>query len=179
MFASIPRSNLDEITRQFDSFVKTALSSRVERNFMVVGALKPEWVAEASKRGVNIASAEIAVTDLNVQHTFRGTEHVTAATTKPRARKPKHDPLDLDWYRDLPRHLSTPKAVILDQTGPEPTILLIYDVPGKTAKLVIEIDALVKKAGGTLNTVQTGRLVNVADLKAVLGQKAEVIDGKI
>lgn len=179
MFAAMPRSAVDEITREFDAFVTKALASRIERNFMIVGAMRPSWIDAASKRGVPIASAEIAVTDLNVQHTFRGTSHVSYIGTRRRAVPPKHDALDLNWYRDLPRHLLAPKAVILDRSDAEPTILLVYDVPGRKAKLVVEINTFIKKAGGLLNTVQSGRLVNDEDLKSTLGRHAEIIEGGI
>lgn len=179
MFAAAPRSSVDEIMRQFDQFVTDALSSRIERNFMIIGALKPNWISAATTRGVTVSTSEIAVTDLNVQHTFRGTAHVTAVSTKAKAVPPKHDPLDLSWYRGLPKHLLSPKAVILDQSGAEPTMLLIFDLPGRLAKIVIEIDAHVKKAGGALNTIQTGRLVDLADLLSTLGQRAVIIDGAI
>lgn len=178
LFAAVAPAAVDDIARRFDAFVTTALATRIEKNFIVIGALKPEWIAEASARGVEVKTAEIAVTDLNVQHTFRGTPHVTHQG-KHQGRAPKHEPLDLAWYRGLPTHLMKPSAVLLDQTGPEPVFLLLYDVPGRVAKLVVEIDTPIRKAGGKMNTVQTGRMISRDDVAGMLGRGVEVISGAL
>lgn len=165
----------------FAAFVDRSLAGHVQGNYQVVGALAPGWVAAARAHGVMPASAEIVVTDLNVQHTFRGTGLVTAPSTKqrPTGQQPKVDPLDLDWYKDLPAHLMTPRAVLLDATGREPVFILIYDVPGSTAKLVIEVNTWIKKAKGRFNTVQTGRLVEKRGLMNDIGRGVIVIEGEL
>ena len=172
------RGRLDELVQDFGLFLDKALSSRIERNYMVIGALKPQWLSAAQPLGVRPQSAEIAVTDAAIQHTFRGTPHVTTKG-RPTTRLPKAAPLDLAWYRDLPRHLVSPRAVLLDNTQKDPVFLLIYDVPGSHAKLVVEVDTPVKKAGGVLNLVQTGRLIQPGDLATTIGRGIVLIEGVI
>nr|WP_241699981.1 phage minor head protein [Tabrizicola sp. SY72] len=169
-FAAMPPSRSDELSRRFAEFVDRALSSYVQQDYMIIGALKPEWIKDAAARGIGVSTAEIAVTDRNVQHSFRGTPHVTAPTTRPAARAPKVDALDLDWYKALPRHVENPRAVFLDANAKEPVFFLVFDLPDGHGKLVIEVDTPVKKAGRPLNTVQTGRVVTLDDLLADLGR---------
>ncbi|WP_054303201.1 hypothetical protein [Gemmobacter sp. LW-1] len=118
-------------------------------------------------------------TDLNVQHTFRGTDHVTVASTRAVPRQPKAAPLDLDWYKGMPGRLAHPRAVLLDKTSGEPVFLLVYDVPGQNVKMVIEINSWVKKAKATFNTMQTGRFVTLNDLAATIGAGVTLIEGRI
>ena len=166
MFESWPARKVPDIEREFGAFVDQALSEFVQGRHIVVGALKPAWVDAAVARGITPESAEIAVTDLDVQHAFRGTAHVTAPGTRKIAREAKVDPLDLTWYKQMPRHLRAPQLVILDTTAKEPTFLLIYDVPGSRAKLVIEVNTWLKKAKAVFNTVRTGRLISLQGLRA-------------
>jgi hypothetical protein len=146
---------------------------------MVIGALKPGWVDAAIRHGVTPETAEIVVTDLNVQHTFRGTDHVTVTSTRAVPRQPKAASLDLDWYKGMPGRLGRPRAVLLDKTSGEPVFLLVYDVLGQFTKMVIEINSWVKKAKATLNTMQTGRFVTLNDLAATLGAGVTLIEGRI
>lgn len=181
MVAGMPGQASGTIAADFADFVDRSLAGHVQGNYQVVGALMPAWIKAAQARGVMPASAEIVVTDLNVQHTFRGTGLVTAPTTRrrPAGQQPKVDPLDIDWYKDLPAHLTRPRAVLLDTTSGEPVFLLIYDVPGSHAKLVVEINTWVKKAKGRLNTVQTGRLVDQRSIHADINRGVTVIDGEV
>jgi hypothetical protein len=165
---------------EFEEFVRTALKSRSEGSFIVAGALKPAWVDAARSRGVEIESAEIVVTDRDVHHTFRGTGHITASSTRmPAGQAPKVDPLDLDWYVRLPSHLLSPQAVLLDTLQKKPVFLLIYDVPGRKAKLVVELNAYLKKGPRDMNKVTSGRMVTRNDLLASLGRGVEVLEGEV
>lgn len=181
MFHGFPARTRSTLSREFAEFVDRSLSQRVEKNYMIVGALKPGWVTEAEKRGIYIESAEIAVTDKDVQHTFRRTPHITAPSTRTPRGHAKVDPLDLTWYKSLPDHLLTPRAVLLDAEAKEPVFLLVYDFAGSSkAKLVVELNTHVKKAGGPLNTVQSGRLVRAVDLIGDISREGlQVIEGEI
>lgn len=181
MASGMPARARAAIAADFADFVDRSLAGHVQGNYQVVGALMPAWIKAAQARGVIPASAEIVVTDLNVQHTFRGTGLVTAPSTRrrPAGQQPKVDPLDIDWYKDLPAHLTRPRAVLLDTTSGEPVFLLIYDVPGSHAKLMVEINTWVKKAKGRLNTVQTGRLVDQRSIHADINRGVTVIDGEV
>lgn len=179
MWAALPRGtrNLDA---EFSVFVDKALSEYVQQRHMVIGALKPAWVDQAIKLGARPQTAEIAVTDHNVQHTFRGTAHVSVPSTKAVThRLPKVSAVDLAWYKGMPGRLHQPRAVLLDRSGGEPVFLLIYDTPSATTKMVIEINTWLKKAKTVVNTMQSGRLVYANDLVAAVGHGAVIIDGKI
>lgn len=178
-FAAMPASRTDELSKQFSEFVDRALSSFVQQDYMIIGALKSQWIKDAEARGISVSTAEIAVTDKNVQHTFRGTPHVTAPSTRFVQREAKVDALDLDWYKNLPRHVESPKAVLLDTTVGEPVFLLVFDLHEGRGKLVIEIDTPVKKAGRPLNTIQSGRIVSTNDLGSALGSGVILISGGI
>ena len=119
------------------------------------------------------------MTDKNVQHTFRGTGLVQPPGMRRPGQQPKVTPLDLAWYQSLPRHLLAPRAVLLDMTQKEPVFLLVYDVPGAQAKLVVEINTWLKKIGQALNTVQSGRLVAEADIKGSVARGAIILEGNI
>lgn len=179
MFHGFPLKSRSTLSDEFALFVERSLSNRVEKNYMIVGALKPSWVSEAEKHGIHVETAEIAVTDRDVQHTFRGTSHVTAPTTKRTDhRQTKADPIDLTWYKSLPDHLVRPDAVLLDRRDREPVFLLVYNMPDGTAKLVVELNTPVKKARRALNTVQSGRLVRMTDLHSDLAANiVELIEG--
>jgi hypothetical protein len=179
LFESWPAGKGKELDRAFGAFVDQALGQFVQGRHMVIGALKPGWVDAAIRHGVTPETAEIVVTDLNVQHTFRGTDHVTVTSTRAVPRQPKAAPLDLDWYKGMPGRLAHPRAVLLDHVSGEPVFSLIYDVPGRTAKMVVEINTWVKKAKAAFNTMQTGRMVELVDLRADVTRGAILVEGRL
>lgn len=178
MFAAWPNAG-PSLDAEFAKFVDKALSEFVQHRHMVIGALKPKWVDEAIRLGVKPESAEIAVTDHNVQHTYRNTVHVTAPSTKSSARAPKVAPIDLAWYKGMPGRLHQPRAVLLDTRSGEPVFLLVFDTPSSAMKMVIEVNTFLKKAKTTVNTMQSGRMVNRNDLASDIGNKVAIIDGKL
>ncbi len=101
MAAALRPALLAEQAQAFAAFVDTTLANKVRGKMMIVGALKPDWVSAAEQVGVRPATAEIAVRDKDVWHTFRD-----AKTAQ----------VNLAWYKNLPRHLGTPGAVVLDPT---------------------------------------------------------------
>lgn len=175
MAAALPAQARRSLTEKFGEFVDRSLSSYVQRDFMVIGALKPEWIRAAEDRGYKVATAEIAVIDRDIQHTFRGTGLVTAPMR--RVSETKVAPLDLDWYRRLPEHLSNPTAVFFDASRTPPAYILIFEVPGTNAKIVVEVGTWIRKAQGTLNTATTGRYVTDEDILADIGRGYVQISG--
>jgi hypothetical protein len=118
----------------------------VERGrWMVVGGLKPLWVAKASEAGVMPATSEIVVRERDIRHTFRDSKTAT---------------LDPAWYRNLPVHLRQPDAVILDPTREgAPALLLVFNSGASSPKLVIQINYRLKKVG-EFNVVETGKVID-------------------
>lgn len=181
MFHGFPVKSRSTLSDEFARFVDRSLASRVEKNYMIVGALKPSWVTAAQGHGVNVQSAEIAVTDKDVLHAFRGTSHVTAPTTRRTDhRQAKVEPVDLSWYKSLPDHLLVPDAVLLDRREKEPVFLLVYGQQNSAAKLVVEVNTWVKKAKQAMNTVQSGRMIQLIDIRADLNhQMVAILEGKL
>lgn len=131
---------------------------------MVVGAMKPEWVAGMKTAGAMPSTAEIAIRDRDIAHAFRDA---------------KFHPLPAAWFRNLPRHLRSPQAVILDETHKDgPALLLIYDAPGDAKKLVVRVDYRMKKAG-EMNLVETGGEVDVSGIRGQLGKGYTLIEGAL
>lgn len=178
MFHGFTLNTRSTLSDEFARFVDHSLANRVEKNYMIVGALKPSWITAAKTHGIDVESAEIAVTDKDVQHTFRGTVHVTATSTKAVPRQAKVDPVDLSWYKSLPDHLLAPDAVLLDRREKEPVFLLVYGQQNKAAKLVVEVNTWVKKAKQAMNTVQSGRMVQLIDIQGDLShQMVDLLEG--
>lgn len=180
LFHSVAASRAPQaLIAAWTAFVTEALATRVQQRAIIIGALKPARVAAAEANGIRLASAEIAVTDRNILHTFRGTDHVRVPGARSDKRKPKVDPLPMDWYLGLPDHLRSPQAVLMDLTQKEPVFLLVFEVPGARTKLVVEVNTWVKKLGSVLNTVQSGRLVQPNDIASLLGRGVTLIEGGI
>ena len=73
--------------------------------------------ATASARpdtGAAPASAEIMIRDADVHHMLRDR---------------KTRPLPRAWLRELPTHLRSPSAVLMDHTHDQPALILIFDAP--------------------------------------------------
>lgn len=179
LFASLPASASEELDRAFGEFVDRSLSSYMQKDFMVIGALRAEWIAAAEVLGIKVASAEVAVVDQRILHTFRGTEVVTSVSTRSGSSpKPKVDPLDLDWFKSLPSRLQSPDSVFLDATQPDPAYILVFDLPARHAKIVIRINAYVGKAGVQMNSLNSGRIIDANDIDADIGRGVVQIWGR-
>ncbi len=165
MWGALASAMLSERSAAFGAFVDAALTGPPAGHLFVAGALKPDWVAAASKAGIPPATADIGVRDRDVAHTFRDSKAAT---------------LDLDWYRRLPEHLDTPGAVILDTTHDKgPAFLLIYGLgEGRADKLVVRVNYRIKKTG-LGNIVQTGKPVDPAGIRAQIGRGYELIEGSL
>lgn len=116
-----------------------------------IGAIGPETLDALATLGVTPASAVISVRDEDVLHTHRET---------------KANALPWAWYRELPMHLLSPKAVLLDRTREVPALLYVWDVGGAAGKVVLVIDYVVKtrdasgdKTRQLVNILRSGRLL--------------------
>lgn len=153
---------LAEKSAAFAEFVDTTLAGPVRGKHFVAGALKPDWIEAAAKSDIAPATAEIVVRDADVWHTFRDA---------------KKDALNVDWYKGLPALLDQPGAVVLDLTHPnEPAFLLFFDAGMASKKLVVRVNYRVKKLG-VVNVVETGRMVDLSGVRAMLGNGYNLIEG--
>lgn len=177
--AAASPQRVDQLVQEFGAFVDQALTTHVQQRHMILGALRPNWVIAARQQGVRIESGEIAITDKNILHTFRGTPHVAVPGTRTVQRDAKVQALDLDWFKALPRHLLMPRTVLLDRLQKEPAFVLVYDVPGSAAKLILEINTPIRKAGLILNSVVSGRQISINQLATDIGRGVLIIDGRM
>jgi hypothetical protein len=150
MAARLGPALLAEEVRAFAAWADAV--SQPRGDLRQVGALSPKVVEALTAAGRPPASAALTVRDEDVIHTHRDV---------------KADRLPWDWYRELPRHLAAPRAVLLDKTDPDGGLLLVFDLPGgATGKLVVKVDYAVQVRGAdgikrkqTLNIVRTGKVV--------------------
>lgn len=92
-------------------------------------------------------SALISVRDSDVLHTHRDA---------------KQDRLPWVWYLRLPEHLARPAAVLLERGSTPPVLLLVFDTPAGTGKLVLRVDYRMPVRGGQVRTniLGTGKIMN-------------------
>ncbi|WP_436399310.1 phage head morphogenesis protein [Roseobacter sp. S98] len=160
---SWPQSAFEALGREFSSFVSLALSEPQRGRFHIAGVLKPGWIRAAEARGTTPRSADVFVRDSDIRHAFR---------------PDKVDPLDLEWFRRMPEHLTRPDAVLFDGSGSSPALLLVFLQPAGGLKAVIRINVKDKRLG-IVNTLRTGRTVSLSDLRSLIGRGVELIDGSL
>ena len=164
MWEALKPTLLTEKSAEFVDFVDATLAGPPRGKVFVAGALKPDWVAAAIKNDIAPVSAEIIVRDADVWHTFRDSKKAA---------------LDVDWYKRLPALLDQPDAVVLDTTHPgAPAFLLFYDTGNSGAKLVVRVNYRVKNIGIT-NIAETGKYVNLDDVRPMIGHGYELIEGSL
>lgn len=132
-------------------------------------ALPPVIVSKLAERDLMPSTAAVSVRDEDVLHAHRDSKTAT---------------IPWDWYRELPRNFSAYKAVMLDKTAAKPALLFIYDIAGKTGKLVVKLDfeAVVRgrdgiKRKGIYNMLRTGKIMNPKALTD--GISYELLDGEL
>lgn len=155
-----PALDLEVRTTAFAEWANAIRTSgKTTGDFSVVGAIGSKTLSKLQDLGVVPATAEIVVRDQDVWHTFRDT---------------KASALPWDWYVNLPTHMGTPIAVILDRSQPgTPALLYVFDLPDNaTGRLVLKLDYTVVEKGADgikrkkpMNVLRTGSVVDVGDLK--------------
>lgn len=163
MMASWTPEAIDGLTEAFGKWVDEIIVDGKERGrSMVVGAIKPKWIDRLHDLGADPQTAEMTVTDRDVIHTFR---------------PDKVAPLERDFFRQLPKHLRDPDAVIIDQTHDRPALLLVFNLPAdRRRKLVLQLDYTLKsnRTKTVTNVLNTGRIVDRNDLNQ---PKYTVVEG--
>lgn len=158
---------LQRMTDEFASWADAVEQGRGQ--IMPVGAFSPKTLERLAEHGIQPQSAVIAVRDDDVLHTHRET---------------KPERLPWDWYRELPRYLAKPKAVLLEQRPGKPAdVLLVFAAADdKTARLVVKVDFKTRervegeRVDLVINIVRTGKLVDPNNLK---GSHITVLEGEL
>lgn len=138
---------------------------------MLAGVLSSGIIKKLNDRDIRPASAALVVRDTDVLHTFRDSK-----TAK----------LSESWYKDLPKHLNKPQAILLERKGSKSTLHYVYSVPGERSqsqKLVIPVDYKFKardsqgsRVSLTGNIIRSGRIVQTNNLQ---GGDFELLEGKL
>ena len=133
-----------------------AVRMQMTGDLIHVGAVPPQVVQSLHTMGKPLKSAVISVRDEDVVHALRPA---------------KHNPVDVAWYLDLPKHLAAPQAVLLDTQKGDDALVFVYPVSGSDrTKLVVMTDHSLKtKVDGQrtrvdTNVVRTAQQVPVISL---------------
>lgn len=149
---------------EFATFLDRSMQSMPTGASMVVGALKPLWVARATAAGQPPVSAEIVIRDRDVQHIFRGS---------------KVQPVQRSWFADLPRHLDRPDAVLLDLGDrSDPTMLLVYGTGPASQRIILKVNYRLK-GGDLVNLVRSARVADPSALRGLIGPKLVLVEGSL
>lgn len=106
-----------------------AVRLKMTGDLMHVGAVPPQVVQSLHTMGKPLKSAVISVRDEDVVHTLRPA---------------KHNPVDEAWYLDLPKHLASPQAVLLDTQKGDDALVFVYATGNDHTKLVVMTDHSLK-----------------------------------
>lgn len=162
----------DELAAAFRQFVDDTLAARrVQGRHFVVGALAPRWVAASAASGVRPASADITVRDRDIWHALRESKKAAGKT------------VPLDWYRDLPLHLSQPTLVALQRATvrqPHPGLLLYYPHADPAVRAVVLVNFRTK-GEALLNIVRSVSALSTDAIRSQLSQRDlyTIIEGRL
>lgn len=132
-----------------------------------VSVLSAAVINKLEAKQIAPESALLSVRDEDVLHSYRDK---------------KSDVVPWEWYKSLPIHLLNPNAVLLDRSGKEAALLLIFDLPdNKSAKLVVKLDyeLTVRGVDGMKQRIKSNilRSGRIEDVKGLMG--FEVLDGAL
>jgi len=97
-------------------------------------------------------------------------------------RDKKTDVVPWEWYKSLPTNLLSPNAVLLDRSGKDNALLLIFNLPdNKSVKLVVKLDyeLMIRGVDGMKQRIKSNilRSGRIEDIKGLMG--FEVLDGAL
>lgn len=145
-------------TRRFGQFVDQVVTSgQATGQVRFIGAIAPGAVRALESQGTELASAVVAVRDVDVLHALRDSKGETGKAIAPSV------------YRRLPELLARAQAVLLESGSTPPALLYVVDLvgeDGRVAKLVVQLEAPTKirvedtKRAVPLNLVRTATVMD-------------------
>lgn len=119
--------SLQKLTDDFSAWADAvAESGRGSGHIIAAAAVAPTVVQKLTDRNIMITGAVMAVRDDDVIHAHRDT---------------KKDAVHWSWYRQLPKHLAQPRAVLLDLLKPKaPALVYVFIVDGHSMKMVVNLE---------------------------------------
>lgn len=122
-----------------------------------VGTLDSDVITALQNHAIKLQTPVLTITDGDIVHAMRTT---------------KNNPVPVDWFLDLPKHIAKPDAVLLDTQQAQDTILLAYAMPNEMCyKIAIKLNYTGKlKIDGEKmkilrNNVTTTQIVKQVDLR--------------
>lgn len=145
-------------TRRFGQFVDQVVDAgRASGQVRFIGALTPGAVRALESQGTELASAVVAVRDVDVLHALRDSKADKPAGISP------------SIYRRLPELLARAQAVLLEVGSTPPALLYVVDLvgeDGRVDKLVVQLDGPIKirvedaRRAVPLNLVRTATVMD-------------------
>ena len=150
-----------EVAAMVDKLVRDGVSRGAS---LSVGAIAPGIIKALDQRGLTPSTSVITLRDQDVLHALR---------------PGKHQPLPVQFWRDLADHLMTPERVLLMKNENPPVLLYVYDLGGDKGKIALKMDydLAVKTPQGKRkvkgNIVRTGSmLLTQAEINSLKGEIA-------
>lgn len=136
----------------FDTWAKRLADGKAHAvgSWETAGAIDPAVLTRLKARGVEPATAEIAISDRQIRHMTRD------------IKKDAGKALPARVVRRIPDLLAAPKAVLWDRTAKTPTLVYVFEVEGESrlGKLPVKLRDIEKRAAHrSHNWVATGGLV--------------------
>ncbi len=116
---------VDDLASEFKTFAKPIIAQipppnspsvtiRTTGAYRHVGALDSDMITALENHDIKLHTPVLTMTDADIVHAMRTT---------------KNNPVPVDWFGDLPKHIAKPNAVLLDTQQAQDTILLVYVMP--------------------------------------------------
>ena len=157
---------------EFSNWVERVNSENARGEYRLVGAVAQSWITATQAAGIVLASTDIIIRDSDVKHGLRESKNHEIR-------------LPLAWYKEIPKHLTNPQAVLLDKTiENQATFCLLYPIKGEGQrfyKLVVRINYLAKlnREKQITNVLETGHIVNAVGIKGQIGTRMVLIEGEL
>lgn len=111
-----------EVADMVDTVVREKKARGVNKS---VGVIPTDVIKALQARNVAPSTAVITLRDRDLLHALRDD---------------KHQPLPVDFWRNIADHLAAPEAVLLMKDETPPVLLYIYDLGGDKGKVALKMD---------------------------------------
>ncbi|MDO4776307.1 MAG: phage minor head protein [Cardiobacteriaceae bacterium] len=111
-----------EVAEMVDTVAREKVARGVNKS---VGVILPEIIEALTARDMAPATAVITLRDRDILHALRDD---------------KHQPLPVDFWRNIAEHIAAPEAVLLMKNETPPVLLYIYDLGGDKGKMALKMD---------------------------------------
>ena len=111
-----------EIAEMVDTVAREKVARGVNKS---VGVILPEIIEALTARDMAPATSVITLRDRDILHALRDD---------------KHQPLPVDFWRNIAEHIAAPEAVLLMKNETPPVLLYIYDLGGDKGKVALKMD---------------------------------------